>query len=345
MEKKGYVIQKLGYEYNDETYYRPQDGGGTPEIVLTDEVMAKKRMMELEIKEWRGQSIGNYGYGLDEIAEDELEFEKALKAIGLDPEDGWDLDIPKTATDEQIKRLIKASRVRFYEIVEVDIDSSTSKEEDNIGPSEEMLSIQDEMEKRSKKGIFDSVEQFVSGKIKPVVPENVTIDDIKEVIKETDDNFLTIKEEMKRLRDEARVKVKDFFLKGMNKIFEMYPEVKSVSWRQYTPYFNDGEECTFSANVDDFYVNGRDNYGDTMYGYDEEDCDGEAVLNREEMDYDWVNSKKVYKNPGSKSIKIHDAISGFLSQLDDDDYKTMFGDHAIVIVRKNEVVVEEYDHD
>lgn len=344
MVKKGYVIQQLGYEYNDETYYRPEDGGGNPVVVIIDEATAKKRMMELEIKQWKTESIGHHCYSWDEIAEDENEFEKALEAMGMDPEDDYDLNIPKDATDEQIKRLIKASTLRFYEIIEVDVEEDAPAAEE-INPSEEMLSNQDELVKKSKKGLFSSMDEFVSGNVTPTVPKEVTINDIKEVVKETEDNFLTIKDEMKKLRDEARVKVKSFFLKGMNKIFEMYPEVKTVSWRQYTPYFNDGEECTFSAHVSDFYVNGRDNYGDTMYGYDEDDFEGENVLKKEEMEYDWVNGKKVYKNPGSKSIKIYEAIDSFLNQLDDDDYKTMFGDHAIVIVKKDEVVVEEYDHD
>ena len=346
MEKKGYIIQSIGYEYNDETYYKPEGGGGYPQAVLTDEVEAKKRMMELEIEEWRGQQIGHYGYDIDEVAENESEFEQALAAMGIDIEDWWDVEIPTTATDDQIKRLIKASSIRFHEIIEIEIEETSSQSNVEVQSTEEIPSIQDSLVKKGKKGIFDGVDQFTNPDVVPVqIPENVTIEDIKKVVEETNNDFLTIKEEMKRLRDEARSKVKNFFIKGMNKIFEMYPEVKSVSWRQYTPYFNDGEECTFGAHIDDFYVNGHDSYGDTMYGYSEDDFEGENVLIREEMDYDWVNSKKVYRKPGSKSIKIHDAISDFLSQLDDDDYKTMFGDHAIVIVRKDEVVVEEYDHD
>ena len=103
----------------------------------------------------------------------------------------------------------------------------------------------------------------------------------------------------------------------MDKIFDTFPEVKSVSWTQYTPYFNDGEECTFSAHIDYFYVNGTDKYGDTMWGYDEEDFEGEAVLKREELDWDWHtdastgNREKKYKQPNSRSLKIYNAISGF----------------------------------
>jgi hypothetical protein len=189
------------------------------------------------------------------------------------------------------------------------------------------------MSKKDKGGIFDSVNKFTNPDVAPtVVPDNVTIEDIKKVVEETKDDFLTIKEEMKKLRDEARSKVKNFFIKGMNKIFEMYPEVKSVSWRQYTPYFNDGEECTFSANVDYFDVNGFGDYSDEGE---------EGTINV--LDYDYTNGGRQYKYPKGK--EIYQAIKGFLNQLDDDDYKTMFGDHALVVVRKDEVTIEEYDHD
>jgi hypothetical protein len=43
--------------------------------------------------------------------------------------------------------------------------------------------------------------------------------------------------------------------------------IKSISWNQYTPYFNDGDECTFSVHNDDIYVNGEDLYD--MEGYEQ----------------------------------------------------------------------------
>ena len=38
-------------------------------------------------------------------------------------------------------------------------------------------------------------------------------------------------------------------------LFDKYPNVSSIGWVQYTPYFNDGDECTFSVYLDDLYVN------------------------------------------------------------------------------------------
>lgn len=323
MKKNGYIIQELGYEYDDERYNRTE--GGTPQLVVTDEVVAKKKMMELEISRWRGQNIGNYGYDIDEIARDSkntAELEKALELVGIDIENLYDSEISIDATDEQIRNLIRLSNIRFYEIVEIEIDDSSEPE------------VEKDVVKKTKRGIFDGVDEFMSPDVSPIeVPEIVTILDIKEAVKETNEDFLSIKEEMKRLRDEARSKVKNFFIKGMDSIFDKYPEVKSVSWNQYTPYFNDGEECTFRCNVDDFSVNGFSEYSD----------DGEeGLVNVLEYDYD-KNYKRVYKYHNGQ--EIYDAIDGFLSQLDEDDYRTMFGNHVEVIVRKGEITIEEYDHD
>ena len=38
-------------------------------------------------------------------------------------------------------------------------------------------------------------------------------------------------------------------------IFEGSDKIQSFGWSQYTPYFNDGDECVFSSNVDYPFVN------------------------------------------------------------------------------------------
>ena len=32
---------------------------------------------------------------------------------------------------------------------------------------------------------------------------------------------------------------------AFKELFDKHPEVKSMQWAQYTPYFNDGEPCEF----------------------------------------------------------------------------------------------------
>ncbi|MBB3752418.1 hypothetical protein FHT44_004930 [Mycolicibacterium sp. BK634] len=56
------------------------------------------------------------------------------------------------------------------------------------------------------------------------------------------------------------------FLAKLDSLFA-FPEVEAVRWHQYTPYFNDGEECVFS--IREAYVKffGVDEGGDYEDGY------------------------------------------------------------------------------
>lgn len=332
MGKTGFVIQEIGYEYNDEYYYKGESGGGIPKKIILNEAVAKLELLRLEIERWRAEDIGYYGGSVGELSNNEEEFEEALKEANIDPDGDWRIGIPKEATDEQIKKLIKFSFIRFYEMVEVELEAEPIIPDEEFQSSDNLLSLQEIAAVDKVVGIFDSVDDFMSGDIEETkVPEVVAVKEIKEVVKETEDDFLAIKEEMKRLRDEARSKVKNFFIKGMDTIFDTFSEVKSVSWTQYTPYFNDGEPCEFWCNSDDFCVNGYDDY-------DEEGDEGEINV----LDYDYNNGRQYKYHKGEE---ISNAIGGFLKQLDKDDFKTMFGDHATVIVKKGEITVEEYDHD
>ena len=65
------------------------------------------------------------------------------------------------------------------------------------------------------------------------------------------DKFAILREKQEEIR-----KMKQEMLEASNKIFtdltktifEDHPKLESFGWSQYTPYFNDGETCTFSAN-------------------------------------------------------------------------------------------------
>lgn len=96
--------------------------------------------------------------------------------------------------------------------------------------------------------------------------------------------------------------------------------INSIRWCQYTPYFSDGEECTFRANIEDLYV--------------------------EPVNQD-MESKDVYAlDKDSAMYRSANTIIDILSQLDDSMLLTMFGDHKEVVIYANgSVESERYDHD
>lgn len=105
-----------------------------------------------------------------------------------------------------------------------------------------------------------------------------------------------------------------------------HPSIEALKWRQYTPYFNDGNECTF--RVDELYVKSVDgdeddgDYGDgfiTLYSPEET---GVPLLSAEAV------------------IALGSALSA-----NEEACLAAFGDHVEVIVTRDGIEVEEYSHD
>lgn len=68
-------------------------------------------------------------------------------------------------------------------------------------------------------------------------------------------------DELRKKRDDINKQLqeqaKTLFLESAKSVFENHPDLKSFSWTQYTPYFNDGDTCEFSAHTDDPYIQYR----------------------------------------------------------------------------------------
>ncbi|MEK6860404.1 MAG: hypothetical protein AABY07_00395 [Nanoarchaeota archaeon] len=120
--------------------------------------------------------------------------------------------------------------------------------------------------------------------------------------------------------EELKQLVQEDFNRGVQLIFETYPEVEEINWRQYTDYYNDGDTSEFS--IKSVYVNGFDDYGDM--DWDREDDEKECTL-----------SKDLIK-------QIIDFVYGIPSDL----MKDIFGDHTSISITREGITVEDYsNHD
>lgn len=130
-----------------------------------------------------------------------------------------------------------------------------------------------------------------------------------------------IAEQMQASIAQAREQLKANFGDACKELFDKLPELQAFGWRQYTPYFNDGDECVF----------GRDDFAVLLYGDDAED-------------YDWLSES--WYNDDLHS-RIQTEINNFFDGLPEDEYRYLFGNHvSVVIDRINGVSIEEYtDHD
>jgi len=142
--RTGYAVQEVGYEYNDEYYYRPEEGGGHAKFVFFTKEKADQKVLELVAEllkgseGWRGGIEGYeaFMYSCDydgpEFDQERLdEFNRRVgEMVGESyipaPYDGlWDWRFPLGLNEEQrleAAKMIVDLGVVLYEVIEVEVD-------------------------------------------------------------------------------------------------------------------------------------------------------------------------------------------------------------------------------
>jgi hypothetical protein len=136
--------------------------------------------------------------------------------------------------------------------------------------------------------------------------------------------------------------VKDFF--------DRYPEFAGIKWTQYTPYFNDGDECTFSRHDFWGFVFPSDNDGGFVQGSIED--------NDYPEDATWcIGNGSTWGGPSdeanayyghaqlTKLVADYRELVKVLDTIGDEIYREAFGDHVQIVVTRQGVDVEEYEHE
>lgn len=128
----------------------------------------------------------------------------------------------------------------------------------------------------------------------------------------------------------------------LKELFTTIPEIKSIYWTQYAPYFNDGDSCTFSlnsiiiSNTDKAFV---DYEGADLSDYLDEDDDSENLWAID--DYS-IGKKEI---PNKENLKL---LKDFINTLHKSEelLEEIFGNHVKVIGTKSGFRIEDYsDHD
>lgn len=133
-------------------------------------------------------------------------------------------------------------------------------------------------------------------------------------------------------------------------------KIKSFGWTQYTPYFNDGDECTFSTNVDYPYINGEDELKELKedkYVIITADNEKEVKEYIDYKGYSWIKNNTIGQigyvrnnEYDSEMFEIVEELKSVLSSIDSEFLKDLFGDHVLVTVYDNgNIETEEYEHD
>jgi len=149
-------------------------------------------------------------------------------------------------------------------------------------------------------------------------------------------------EEIKKLKEEMLEASNKIFTDLTKTIFKEHPKLESFGWSQYTPYFNDGETCTFSANIDYIYINGQP--ADEADWINETKITNYGTWNREKRQYEG-RTEVANLDYDPELAKITDEVKDFLSNFDEDFFLSQFGDHAEITITAEGVSVDECEHD
>lgn len=119
-----------------------------------------------------------------------------------------------------------------------------------------------------------------------------------------------------------------------------HPEVASVRWTQYTPYFNDGDSCEFSVHDPEVRFASEATHEEGSVGEDDED------------EEDYIDSWSLGYYAERRGVAEPKALMESLRSLgnlfseSEDAMRATFGDHVqVTIGRDGKAEVEEYGHD
>jgi len=181
-------------------------------------------------------------------------------------------------------------------------------------------------------------------------------------IKNIKSTISILNKQISKLEEKVNKESKKLISQGFKDLFKRYPDLKSFSWTQYTPYFNDGDECIFGANTEYLSINGSEEE-ESVYQLrkflDDLEHPRKAInaLNKRIEEYkknkwDYAYLEESIKQIQNASIedtiaklKMLEDIDGVLSCISNDTYRDMFGDHVKVNVTKDGWTTEGYEHD
>lgn len=152
-----------------------------------------------------------------------------------------------------------------------------------------------------------------------------------------------------KLRKEFQEQAQTSFKEVVKELFEKNTGLGLVTWTQYTPYFNDGEACTFSIN-EAYFSNATDS-DDIMYGdYQGEDETIWTSHNpvrhmKGDIDWDKETSVKIQATEGLNATSIQEFMDILNSSEMEDIFEAMFDDHVKVTLTRKGIQVDDYSHD
>lgn len=142
--------------------------------------------------------------------------------------------------------------------------------------------------------------------------------------------------ELLKMKEEMQAKMKAQLDATVKNFFKVVPKMKAITWVQYSPYFNDGDECIFhvrSVSVLNFVPQ----YVSRYYADDLDDDDNESIIIDDCSNF---NDNLL----SAEEIEACTAMQNFISNNEDLMYD-LYGNHVSIRITENGAEVSDYDHD
>ncbi len=121
-----------------------------------------------------------------------------------------------------------------------------------------------------------------------------------------------IESKLRKLVKKSKNTLQKEFHKAFKDLFAKYPLLEEISFKAYTPYFNDGEACNYRSTHD---------YPDITY-------DGQEY-------------EDGYELPDQKCKK---ELFALMSSIGDELIEDIFGDHVRITIQRDKILVETYEN-
>lgn len=147
-------------------------------------------------------------------------------------------------------------------------------------------------------------------------------------------DFTKLAKEFEDVRAELMKKAQDAVNGKFQELLELHPEITMITWNQYCPHWNDGDTCEFSIN--DWYVtNCPPDDMENVSSYGEYAGDSDTVF----MKGSWDDKNTRAYGDIWEFEKFANSVLGM------EVFLSAFGDGVEVKVTRDNISIDDYDHE
>lgn len=171
----------------------------------------------------------------------------------------------------------------------------------------------------------------------------INVEDIQDKnLAESQNEFNRIYDEYEKAKNFLSEQIQNKLFKEYTHLFTLNPTLKAISWTQYTPYFNDGDECLFSVNSINALSFIPESFEEYYDDYLDEEIE-EGKFTKEDFAINFYVKTKD-KHLSIQGVNALKAFNDFL-QNNQNYMRKIFGEHVHILMTHEGFKVSDYEHE